>query len=59
MEVAAREIQMREGEEGGTWGGGVGRRGRAGRTGLGWAGLGWTGLGRATSRTETHDTHDH
>jgi hypothetical protein len=29
-----------------------------GRVGLGWAGLGWVGLVRATSRIETHDTHD-
>jgi hypothetical protein len=33
--------------------GGCGRQGRAGRTGPG-----WVGLGRATSRIETHDTHN-
>jgi hypothetical protein len=38
---------------------GVGRRGRAGWTGPDRVVLGWTGLGRATSRIETHDTHDH
>jgi hypothetical protein len=47
---------MREGEEEGAhreggWG--------AGARGPDRAGLGWTGLGRATSRIETHDTHDH
>jgi hypothetical protein len=36
--------------------GGVGARGAQGRAGPDWAGLGW---GRATSRVETHDTHDH
>jgi hypothetical protein len=50
---------MREGGEEGAHGGGVGRQGRAGgRAGPDRAGLGWVGLGRATSRIETHDTHD-
>jgi hypothetical protein len=50
---------MREGEEeGGAWGGGQGRQGRAGWAGPDRAGLGWVGLGEATSRIETHDTHD-
>ena len=43
---------MREREEG-AHGGGVGARGAQGR-----ARPGWVGLGRATSRIETHDTHD-
>jgi hypothetical protein len=45
---------------GGAWGG-WGARGAQGRAGLGWAGLGWVGLGwgRATSRIETHGTHNH
>jgi hypothetical protein len=43
-EVAAREIQMREGEEEG------GARAGPGRPG-------WAGLGRATSWIETHDKH--
>jgi hypothetical protein len=38
--------------EGGTHG--VGRGAKGARPGSG-----WTGLGRATSRIETHDTHDH
>jgi hypothetical protein len=52
-----REIQMREGGEEGRMGG-CGRKGHAGpgRAVPGRAGLGW---GRATSRIETHDTHDH
>jgi hypothetical protein len=44
---------MREGEEEGAHGGRVGARGAQGR-----ARPGWVGLGRATSRIETHDTHD-
>jgi hypothetical protein len=60
------EREVEEGEEGccagnpnergrgggGAWEG-VGARGAQGR-----AGPGWVGLGRATSRIETHDTHD-
>jgi hypothetical protein len=46
---------MREGEEEGAHGG----CGAPGARGRGWAGLGWAGLGRATSRIETHDTHDY
>jgi hypothetical protein len=52
-EVAAREIQMREGGEEGAHGA-LGAR----RAGPGWAGLGWVGLGRATSWIETYDTYD-
>jgi hypothetical protein len=37
----------------------MGGCGAPGARGPGWAGLGWAGLGRATSRIETHDTHDH
>jgi epoxyqueuosine reductase QueG len=48
-EVAAREIQMREGEEEGAHGG-VGRRGHASRAGLGWAGL------HRGSKPTTHTT---
>jgi hypothetical protein len=39
-EVAAREIQMREGGEEGAHGGVWGARGAQGRTGPGWVGLG-------------------
>jgi hypothetical protein len=38
----------------GAHGGGQGRRGRQGQTGLDRTGLGWV-----TSRIETHDTHNH
>jgi hypothetical protein len=41
----------------GRWVGVPGTRG-PGRARPGRAGLGWVGLGRATSRIETHDTHD-
>jgi hypothetical protein len=43
---------MREGEEGGTWGGGQGRQGRAGR-----AGLGWVGSGHFADRNPRHDVY--
>jgi hypothetical protein len=46
---------MREGEEEGRMGGCVAQ----GVRGPGWAELGWGGLGQATSRIETHDTHDY
>jgi hypothetical protein len=45
---------MREGEEEGAHG----EVGRGARAGPGRTGPGWVGLGRATSRIETHDTHD-
>ena len=54
-EVAAREIQMREGGEEGRMGG----CGRQGRTGPGRARPGQAGLGWVTSWIETHDTHNH
>jgi hypothetical protein len=37
----------------------MGGVGAPGARGPGWAGLGWAGLGLATSRIETHDTHDY
>jgi hypothetical protein len=43
---------MREGEEGGTWGGGQGRQGRAGR-----AGGGWVGSGHFADRNPRHDVY--
>jgi hypothetical protein len=39
--------------------GALGGCGALGARGPSWAGLGWAGLGRATSRIETHNTHDH
>jgi hypothetical protein len=57
-EVAAREIQMREGEEEGAHG----EVGRGARAGPGWVGLGWARPLRGskpatrTTQSETHDT---
>jgi hypothetical protein len=48
---------MREGGEKGAHGGVWAPGARS--AGLGRTGPGWVGLGRATSRVETHDTHDH
>jgi hypothetical protein len=50
-EVVAREIQMREGEE-------EGAHGRVWAPGACRVGPGRAGMGWATSRIETHDTHD-